>query len=232
MESLQPAYVLHTRDYRDTSLLVEFFTPLHGRVSTVAKGARSARRGSSQRAILQPFQPLLVDIGGHAELKYLRHVETRASAFVLQGKTLFSAFYLNELLCRLLHRDDAHDELFADYENTLRALVQPDFLDVALRRFELRLLEELGYGFDLAYAVDSDAPIAVDRFYQYDAQRGLVAGNPAHPRAVSGRDILDFLAGNYSPAARRALKNLCRQALRPHLGDKPLHSRGLFITDR
>lgn len=232
MESLQPAYVLHARDYRDTSLLIEFFTPLHGRVSAVARGARSVKRGSSQRAILQPLQPLWIELGGHTELKNLRQVETRAAALPLRGPVLFSALYLNELLCRLLHRDDAHAELFADYENTLQQLAGDHLLDVVLRRFELRVLEELGYGFSLAHLADSGVSIVANDFYEFDAQRGLVLGRQDNPRAINGRDILDFIEGNYSASARRALKSLCRQALRPHLGDKPLRSRDLFTHDR
>lgn len=230
MDSLHPAFVLHTRDYRDTSLLVEFFLPAHGRVSAVARGARSVRHGSSQRAILQPFQPLWVELGGRTELKTLRAVEVRAPALPLRGPVLYSALYLNELLCRLLHRDDANAELFADYETTLQQLGQSDLLDVLLRRFELSLLDALGYGFDLAHS-DNDTAINAEFFYQFNPQRGLIVTR-AQPHAVSGRDILDYLAGNYSIGARRALKLLCRQALRPHLGDQPLRSRQLFRSDR
>jgi DNA repair protein RecO (recombination protein O) len=232
MESLHPAFVLHTRDYRDTSLLVEFFTPLYGRVSAVARGARSVKRGSSQRAILQPFQPLLIDIVGRTELKTLRHVEARGAAFPLRAQVLYSALYLNELLCRLLHRDDAHAELFGDYGNTLKQLADSALLDVLLRQFEMRLLEELGYGFSLAYAADNGEPITANVFYEFDTQQGLIAAYANNPRAVKGKDILDFVAGDYSPEARRALKQLCRQALRPHLGPQPLRTRELFITDR
>lgn len=229
MDSLHPAFVLHSRDYRDTSLLVEFFTAAHGRVSAVARGARSVRHGASQRAILQPFQPLWLELVGRTELKTLRAVEVRAPSLSLRGPVLFSALYLNELLCRLLPRDDANTELFADYETTLQQLGQSDLLDVQLRRFELSLLDALGYGFDLAHC--NDAAIQAERFYQFDPQRGLVVTR-AQPSAVSGRDILDYLAGNYSLGARRALKLLCRLALRPHLGEQPLRSRQLFRSDR
>lgn len=230
MDSLNPAFVLHARDYRDTSLLVEFFTPAHGRVSAVARGARSVRHGASQRAILQPFQPLLIELSGRTELKTLRAIEVRAPALPLRGPVLYSALYLNELLCRLLHRDDANAELFADYETTLQQLGQSDVLDILLRRFELSLLDALGYGFDLSQS-DNDTAISPERFYQFNPQRGLVLSR-AQPHAVSGRDILDYLEGNYSIGARRALKLLCRQALRPHLGEQPLRSRQLFRSER
>ncbi|MDB6061089.1 MAG: repair protein RecO [Verrucomicrobiaceae bacterium] len=231
-ESLQSAYLLHSRDYRDTSLIVELFTLQQGRVSAVARGARSVRHGSSQRAILQPFQPLWLEVVGHTDLKSLRQVETRAAAITLRGKSLFGALYLNELLCRLLHRDDANSELFADYENTLQQLSNDNLLDVVLRHFELRLLDALGYGFSLTHVTDSGTEIVPGLLYDFDAQRGLTRNRMANPHAINGSDIIDFLQGIYSPAARRALKQICRQALRPHLGTKPLSSRELFVSDR
>lgn len=230
--SLQPAYALHTRDYRETSLIVEFFTPAHGRVAAVARGARSVRRGASQRAILQPLQPLWIELGGHGELKSLRNAEARAAVVALRGPRLFGALYLNELLCRLLHRDDAHDALFARYEATLQALAGAALLDVALRHFEIDLLDALGYGFSLLEASDSGAPLAADARYEFDPQRGLVSAPAHNDAALRGGDILDFAAGRYSAESRRALKRLCRLALRPHLGSKPLRSRELFVAAR
>lgn len=231
---MQPAYLLHARDYRDTSLLVELFTPSSGRVSAVARGARNSRRGYSQRAILQPFQPLWLEIAGNTELKTLRQVEARAVAVPLQRQGLLSGLYVNELLCRLLHRDDPHLALFDDYERVLGALVQIDRLDIALRHFELRLLEELGYGINLAVDAISGADIEADANYHFDANSGLSRADSQPPSAscFSGGDILDFVAGNYTANARRTLKWLCRAALQPHLGSKPLRSRSLFSGER
>lgn len=233
MESLQPACLLHARDYRDACLLVELFTPGQGRISAVAKGARRSRKGYSQRAILQPFQPLWIAVGGRGELKTLRTAEGRDSAVPLHGRALFSGLYLNELLCRLLPREDPHPELFSDYESALAALVGLDAIDIVLRQFELRLLEELGYGFSLEFEAQTGAPIAPDRRYHFDPQAGLlrsVAG-AAEP-LFEGADIAAFVRGDYTEAARRAMKVLCRLALRPHLGNKPLLSRQLFIGER
>lgn len=231
--SLQPGYVLHARDYRDTSLLVELLTPEGGRVSAVARGARSQRRGSSQRAVLQPFQPLWVELSGQSELKTLRQSETRLPPLQLRGQALFSGLYVNELLCRLLHRDDPHPELFADYETVLQRLAQDSLVDVALRHFELRLLEELGYGYSLDIDADTGGDIDPEAHYLFDVQRGLVRhGGGASEMSLSGRALLDFVVGEYSAEARRALKRICRAALRPHLGDKPLRSRALFPRER
>ncbi len=225
---LQPAYLLHARDYRDNCLLVELFTPAGGRIGAVARGARRvSKRGTSQRAILQPFQPLWIELFGSGELKTLRQVESRAAPLALRGHALFSALYVNELLCRVVHRDDAQPQVFEGYDATLQRLTYDPRLDIVLRQFELALLDALGYGFDLALDAGSGTALLTDAHYRFDPQQGLLR-SPNQPGAFSGADLLAFAAGDYSDAARRALKLLCRQALRPHLGDKPLRSRQLF----
>ncbi len=228
---MQSAYVLHARDYRDTSLLVECFTEHGERLSAIARGARSNRRGVSQRSLLQPFQPLWIELGGASELKLLKHVEPRAAAVPLQRQGLFSGLYVNEVLCRLLHRNDPHPDLFLEYERVLPQLRELDQLDIALRCFELRLLEELGYGLDLA--IDADGrPIDAVRFYRFDSDRGLSVAAVDAPLALSGQALREFAAGNYTAAARRTLKWLCRAALQPHLGEKPIRSRALFTVEK
>src|SRR5512138_566209 len=107
--SLQPAYLLHRRPYRETSLLIEAFTAGSGRIALIAKGARGGRKGNA--AILQPFQPLLISWTQRGEVGTLTAVEPREQALALHGTTLFSGFYLNELLMRLLARNDPHPEL-------------------------------------------------------------------------------------------------------------------------
>lgn len=224
-------YVLHARDYRDTSLIVELLTEHGERLSAVARGARSSRRGVSQRSLLQPFQPLWVELGGSGELKVLKHAEPRAGALPLQRQGLFSGLYVNELLCRLLHRSDPHPDLYVEYERVLPQLLELDRLDIALRYFELRLLESLGYGLDLTADANGEA-VAAELFYRFDAGRGFipVASDLAH--TFSGRALLEFVAGSYTAEARRTLKWLCRAALLPHLGDKPLRSRALFAVEK
>lgn len=228
VNELRPAFLLHAREYRDTSLLVELFTPDAGRISAVAKGARRMHHGVSQRAILQPLQPLWVQCVGSRELQTLRSMESRAPAITLRGNALFSAFYLNELLCRLLHRDDAHASLFFDYENTLNALAGVAPLDITLRHFELQLLESLGYGLSLTHEGATGEPIQAHRNYVFDTQSGLVITKVAASVVFSGADLLDFACGNFTETARRSLKYLCRMALRVHLGDKPLQSRRML----
>jgi len=228
VETLQPAFLLHARDFRDTSLLVELLTPDAGRIGAVARGVRSQRRGISRRALLQPLVPLWISWGGRGELKTLQQIEVRAPAVALQGRALFSVLYLNELLCRLLPRDDPHPELFVDYETALSQLQNDPRIDLPLRRFELRLLESLGYGCSLA--VDADGEILrADSWYRFDGDSGLRRLLGPASDALAGADLLEFVAaGDVSDAARRTLKRLCRQALRPHLGERPLKSRQLF----
>lgn len=228
---MQAGYILHARDYRDTSLLIEVFTEQGERISAVARGARSQRRGVSQRALLQPFQPLWIELGGAGELKLLKQVESRSGAVPLQRQGLFSALYLNELLCRLLHRDDPHPDLFPAYESVLPQLLNLETLDIALRLFELQLLDELGYGLDL-YHDASGQSIDQTLWYRYESDRGLSAMNGPAENSLSGQAISDFVAGNYTADARRTLKGLCRAALQPHLGGKPLRSRALFSTEK
>lgn len=234
LPALQPAYLLHARDYRDSSLLIELFTPEQGRITAVARGIKSARRGNGiQRALLQPFQPLWVALQGRTELKNLRSSDARELPLALRGRALFSGFYVNELMCRVVQHADPHPELFIDYEQTLQRLAATAQLDIVLRQFELQLLEALGYGVELRVEAEAGAPIEAAVDYCFDVQRGLLRHyGDANQMLFRGRDIIDFISGDYSLAARRALKQLCRLALRPHLGDQPLRSRLLFAGDR
>lgn len=230
MSDLIPAFVLHARDYRDTSLLIEIFTPDQGRFTVVAKGARRVQRGSSQRAILQPLQPLWIECSGRGELKTLRSAEVRAPVIGLRGHALYSAFYINELLCRLLHRDDPHPQLFDDYASALEQLGAAVPLDITLRHFELGLLDELGYGFSLTHEGESGNALQRDWRYSFDAQRGLILSKSMYGQLFMGGDLLDFSRGEYTEAARRTVKTICRVALQVHLGGKPLQTRSLFSS--
>lgn len=234
LPELQPAYLLHARDYRDSSLLLELFTPAHGRIAAVARGVKTARRsGGLQRALLQPFQPLWIAVQGRTELKNLRSSEARDLPLALRGRALFSGMYVNELLCRVLQHADPHPELFADYERAVQSLTTTTQLDIVLRIFELQLLAALGYGIDLQFDAESGGVLDPDAHYRFDVQRGLLRAYGGTPQTVFiGRDILDFNAGRYTLEARRALKLLCRLALRPHLGEQPLRSRLLFVGER
>ena len=229
--SLQPGYILHSRAYRDTSALLEVFTPEHGRVSVVARGARRKARGGSGGALLQLFQPLLVSFTGRGELKTLTDREPAGKAYALRGDRLFSGLYINELLVRLLHRYDAHPTLFAGYGEALLELSSDEPLETVLRRFELSLLEELGYSFDLRSDGQSGEAVREGGWYHYHGDHGLVERVgvlDAERPAYAGADLLAIADGRLEGTAAQTAKRLLRQALASHLGEAPLRSRDLF----
>jgi DNA repair protein RecO (recombination protein O) len=150
---------------------------------------------------------------------------------ILRGERLFSGLYMNELLVRLLHRNDAHPELFAAYDYALKALAGNAVVDTVLRGFEITLLDELGYGLNLSLDGASGEPVDDALRYRYDPERGLVASGDAtdcSAATYSGSDLLAMESGEFEGAVRLAAKLLLREVLAVHLGDMPLHSRELF----
>src|SRR5437899_2499222 len=166
----QPAFVLHAYPYRETSLIVEAFTPDFGRVALVARGAKRPR--SELRGLLQGFQPLLLSWSGQQELKTLQKAEWRGGLPRLRGAALLCGFYLNELLLKLLPREDAHPRLYAIYEAALAELAAGAEQAPLLRRFELQLLSELGYALPLTTETDTGAAIDPAASYHYAFDRG------------------------------------------------------------
>lgn len=155
---LEPAYVIHSRPYRETSLIVDFFTENAGRISAVAKGVR--RPKSPLKSLLQPFNALLISVVGKRELKTLTHVEATTLGSLLRGKRLLAALYLNELIFRALPRFDPHLALFKVYADVLLVLRESDDpIEPQLRYFELKLLADLGYALSLDVQAHSDLPI-------------------------------------------------------------------------
>lgn len=229
--NVQPAYVLHSRPYRDTSAILDVFTAEYGRVSLVARGTKRVSRKGSSAALLQPFIPLLLSFSGRAELKTLVAVESVQGMLALRGERMFSGMYINELLVRLLHRNDAHPRLFAVYDGTLKGLVSSAVVDPVLRKFEMTLLEELGYSFSFGVDGASGQPVNDALWYCYDPEFGLVAiaDPPNHLGAsFAGADLLAMEEGEFGGPVRLTAKYLLREALAVHLGDTPLRSRELF----
>lgn len=229
--SLQPAYILHARPYRDTSALLEVFTAEHGRLTLVAKGVRRASRKRGAGAVPQPFAPLLLSFTGRSDLKTLTGSETAGAPVVLHGERLYSGMYLNELLVRLLHRFDPHPQLFAAYADALAALSRNSVpLDGALRRFELILLDELGYRVQFDIEGQAHRAVQADRDYQYDPAVGLTLSLDSQPgkHLFRGEELLAMARGEFDGPARLAARRLLREALAIHLGERPLNSRELF----
>jgi len=218
----QPAYVLHSRAYKETSALVDFLTP-QGRVRAVLRRARG--KGGS---LLRPFAPLEVELRGRGELKNVGRLETLGIAAWLHGDALFSGLYLNELLMRLLPAEAPHPALFEHYTLTLQALAAGRPLEPLLRSFEWRLLDELGYAFSLQHDVN-DLPIAADGRYRLRVDAGLERVELLQPGLFRGIELLALADADWdTPGALLAAKRLMRQALAVHLGAKPLVSRELF----
>lgn len=228
---LQPAYLLHSRPYRDTSVLLDFFTPDHGRVSVMGKGVR--RPTSKLRGLLQPFNPLLISFSGKSSLKTLTHAESAGLYVNLTGQALFSAMYLNELLCRLLHEHEKDHVLFELYSRTLLMLAHEE-LEPVLRSFELDLLDSLGYGI----ALDADArhgdAVEASRFYFLVPELGVIRAEDGVQDNVvlfRGEDLLAIAHRDFSEiSVRKAAKQLLRQCVNNLLGDRPLKSRRLFAA--
>ena len=227
----QPVYVLHTYPFKETSLVVELFTRDFGRVSAVAKGARRPR--SAMRGMLQSFQPLLGAWSGKLELKTLHSLEWYAGLLMLHGEALMCGFYLNELLLRLLPREDAHEDLFDEYTQTLKLLaLAPDDSASILRRFELRLLQALGYAVPLTHNIRDEAVTAEAQYY-YVPEVGPVSLRHDYQEngvQLSGKTLIDMAQDDYADVqTQQQSKQLMRLLLAHYLGDKPLHTRQLLI---
>ena len=229
----QPAFILHHRNFSETSLLLEVFTAHHGHIGLIAKGAR--RANSRVRGILKPFQCLLIGWSGKGELAVLTAAEQDTPGAVLEGQALYCGFYMNEVLLRLLHRHDPHDALFEVYQTALQRLQRGDSHEAVLRIFEKHLLRELGYGLVLDRDIADKTPIDPQAMYDYIFERGPM--RLAHPELnlptegvrIRGASLLALGVETLdNSVALRDAKTLMRAALARHLGERPLHSRKLF----
>jgi len=234
MSELLPGYVLHSRPYRDTSLIVDLMCRENGRIAAVARGARrGSLKRSPQSVLLQPFRPLLVSFRGKRQLRTLATVEPAGNHLELAGRQLYSGLYVNELVMRLLHADDPHPEIFDAYHQVLQALSTDDeHLELSLRRFEFTLLESLGYGFELTLDGFTGEDIMPQARYRYQEEFGLVKVSPGDGKSADsvfdGADLLALAQGQETPSVRRTAKRLMRQVLASHMQGKPLRSRELF----
>ncbi len=234
----QPAFVLHSYPYRETSLIVETFTRNHGRIALVARGARRPR--SLVRGMLLQFQPLLLSWSGKGELRTLHKAEWQGGLPQLGGRALLCGFYLNELMLKLLAREDAHESLFETYHAALAALSNGSEHAMTLRSFERRLLSEAGYALTLDRDADSGEGIRADCTYYYLMERGPVriagglraaeGGQAAENRLeLAGQTLLDMARDDYTnPATQQQSKALMRILINHCLGNQTLNTRQLL----
>jgi DNA repair protein RecO (recombination protein O) len=224
----QPGYVLHTYPYKETSLIVEAFTRAFGRVALLARGARRPR--SAMRGVLLSFHPLRLGWSGSAELGNLISAEWSGALQSLAGRALMCGFYLNELLLRLLPRDDPHEALFDVYGEALAGLSTGAAQASVLRSFEKRLLAELGYAPLLEREAATGAPIEPGRRYLYEPDRGpMPLRNSSSELSVSGQTLLDLAAGEYNrPETRDEARMLLRALIGQRLHGQTLHTRAVL----
>lgn len=221
------SYLLHRKPYSNSSLLVECFTSEHGHFPAIAKGVKTNKKYGP--ALLQPFNSLLINFSGKGEVKTLSGYEQDAEAKILKGTNLYCGFYLNEVLMRILARNDPHPGLFHHYENTLNKLSLTTDVEPVLRAFEVVLLNELGYGLLLDQEAETGKQINHDSFYAFEIEYGPREISRPDRHAVNG-STLHALAGNipYHDREKSQARILMRRVLAHYLGDRPLKSRELF----
>jgi DNA repair protein RecO (recombination protein O) len=228
--ALEPAYILHSRPYRESSLLLEALSQVHGRTGLVARGARGAR--SRWKNMLQPFRPLLLSWTQRGELGTLTAADQIASPPALAGEPLFCGLYANELMMRFLQRSDPHPGLFDRYGSLLTELAVGQSLQAALRLFEKQLLEAAGFGLQLDHEHGSAEEISEAGWYRYipgaGPQRRPYSAEQSG-ELVSGAALLALKSGKVGDPHLRELKVLMRKMVNYHLGGKPLKSQSLFF---
>lgn len=227
----QPAYVLHSYPFRETSLIVEVFSRDFGRMALLARGARRPR--SAIRGLLMAFQPIEIGWAGKGEVLTLMKAEWQGGQPLLSGEALFCGYYLNELLMHLLPREDAHEQLFAHYTKMLtRLAADPSgkVREADLRSFEKALLQELGYGLTLNHD-SAGSPIQPEAFYTYRMEQGPVRleHEEAAAQIVIGKTLLDLEADDFTePRSRYESKALMRTLIAYYLAGKELETRKIF----
>lgn len=230
MNGWKKAFVLHNRPYSESSLLVDLFVESEGRITVLAKGAR--RKRSALKGMLQPFTPLILQYSGQGEVKTLRQVEAVSLAIPLSGVALYSAFYLNELVHRVIIAQSDTSMLFSAYLESLQLLAKQVPSECVLRQFELILLEYLGYLIDFEHCYATGEAIVDSMTYQYHPEKGFISSLMDNTMTFKGIEIKAFslrVFEHLAPETLKAAKRFTRIALKPYVGSKPFKSRELFL---
>lgn len=219
-------FILHSRPFRETSLLVDIISRDHGRLRAVHRGGRQQK--------LQPFTPITGGWSGKGELKTLRGMEPAGPAFFLAGVKLYAALYINELLTRVLHEHDPHPAIFDGYSNLLYALSGPQPADIPLRQFERLVLEELGYGYEYSSDAVTGEPFKEDQWYWFDPEQGFFASlrtadNAEKPNWVRGGCLQALESGDLrNLETLTTARQIHQLAFLRLLGGSLLNSHGFF----
>ncbi len=225
-----PAFLLHQLKYRETSLILDIFTQSYGRLNLIAKGARN--KNSKIIYLLQPFQKLNISWSGKSELMTLTNVELAEGNIKVTGKNIYNGFYVNELLTRLLHKHEAHPELFIEYEKTISAIGMNDQnVENVIRKFELSLLDSIGYGLIMDHDVDNGEKINNEKNYYYKLEHGPTRSEPEQGKyiLISGKLLNELEKGRLQdPLLLKESKKFMRFVLNHYLDNRPLSSRSLY----
>jgi DNA repair protein RecO (recombination protein O) len=220
----QPAYILRQQNYRESSLLIDALTQDFGRISLVAKGVRKAK--SKSAGVLRPFVYLSLSFVGRADLKTLTDAEIIGSPTELKGLAFYCGFYINELVCNFLHKDDPHPEVFQDYQDCLIKLAEDLQIETALRVFEFNLMEDVGYGVQLDYDLQNEKLVDAKKKYLFNNNEGMVEHLYGQ---FSGSALLAMQQRRFEdPCVLREAKVLMRMVIDSHLQGRQLKSRAVI----
>ncbi|PPC90552.1 MAG: DNA repair protein RecO [Methylobacter sp.] len=222
---LQPGFILKYRNYRETSIILEVFTRDYGKINLLAKGVRKPK--SKTAGLLQPFLPLLISFTGKTELKALIHVEfLNMKISHLAGVALYCGFYVNELTGHFLHVYDPNPDVFNDYFKCLQALSEAGQQEIALRQYELNLLENLGYGVQLGFDPSLQKPVEANKHYEFYVEQGPIETTNGQ---FSGQILLAIDNREFAEIkVRSAAKIIMRRVIDFYLQGKPLKSRSVI----
>jgi DNA repair protein RecO (recombination protein O) len=224
----QPGYILHRRPFRDTSQILDIVTRDHGKIAVVARGSRGSK--SRLAGILRPFLPLRVSWVAKSDLGTLTGAEAAGPPAGMIGDAMFSAYYVNELLLHFLHRYDPQSEIYALYEEVIKALLITDNVAAALRSFELEFLSLLGYAVNLDHEFGSRDPLLDDQDYEYRMEQGPVSIGRSGALVFKGTVYKDIAEQRFDkPDVLRAANRLLREIIAFHLGGKELKSRKVLM---
>ncbi len=217
----QPAFILNKQHYRESSFIIDMLTHDLGRISLIAKGVRKTK--SKAAGLLRPFAELSISLVGKTDLRTLTNVEMTSLPNELPGLALYCGFYINELVCHFLHKDDPHPEVFQDYRHCLSELAGNSQFEPALRNFELDLMDNVGYGVNLGYDLRNENPVALNKKYSFNKEIGLIEDKEGR---FSGATLMEIKQRNFeNPQTLNEAKLLMRTVINTHLQGKQLKSR-------
>lgn len=226
---LTPCYILHRRDYSESSLILEVFSREHGRINLIAKGAkRNKKQQGINHSLYQKYNMSWVS---KSELGTLTDIELVSLSGSLKPEFMMSGFYMNEIMLRLLHKHESHPELFDSYDTAINRLINEAPEQIVLRYYEKTLLQSLGYGVILDHEVETGENLNAEKdyYYKFDFGPSLKFGSTDSGVTISGKTLLELDAETLFDSKNiNEAKMLLRSILDQHLGERPLASRDLY----